>query len=45
MLKKVKNFNKVGAMTYIVGAILAGLAAVVGSKVRDAIAKPKEITD
>lgn len=45
MLKKVKNFNKVGAMTYIVGAILAGLAAVAGSKIRDAIAKPKEITD
>ena len=45
MLKKVKNFNKVGAMTYIVGAILAGLAAVTGSKVRDAIAKPKEISD
>ena len=45
MLKKVKNFNKVGAITYISAAVLSGLAAVGLSKIRDVLTKPKEIID
>ena len=43
LFKKVKVSNRFGAATYITSAIAVPLAAVVGSKVRDAIAKPKEI--
>ena len=41
--KKVKATNRLGAASYIGTAILAGAAATVGSKVRDKIAKPKQI--
>lgn len=43
MLKKVKITNRFGAATYIGTAILAGTGAWAGSKVRDMIAKPKQI--
>lgn len=43
LFKKVQKTNRFGAMTYIATGVGAALAAVVGSKVRDAIAKPKEI--
>lgn len=43
LFKKVQKTNRFGAMTYIAVGVGAALAAVVGSKVRDAIAKPKEI--
>lgn len=43
LFKKVQKTNRFGAMTYIAAGVGAALAAVVGSKVRDAIAKPKEI--
>ena len=43
LFQKVKASNRFGAMTYIATGVGASLAAVVGSKVRDAIAKPKEI--
>ena len=43
LFQKVKASNRFGAMTYIAAGVGAALAAVVGSKVRDAIAKPKEI--
>lgn len=43
LVKKVKATNRLGAATYITSAIAGALAAVAGSKVRDAIAKPKEI--
>ncbi len=45
MLKKIKTSNKLGALSYISGAILTAGAAVAGSKIRDEITKPKEITD
>ena len=45
MLKKVKNFNKVGAIIYISAAVLSGLAAVGLSKIGDVLTKPKEIID
>ena len=41
--KKVKVTNRLGAASYIGTAILAGVGATVGSKVRDKIAKPKRI--
>ena len=43
LFKKVQKTNCFGAITYIAVGVGAALAAVVGSKVRDAIAKPKEI--
>ena len=43
LVKKVKATNRFGAATYITSAIAGALAAVAGSKVRDAIAKPKEV--
>lgn len=43
MFKKVKATNRFGALSYIAGAVLAGSTAVLASKVRDAVAKPKEI--
>lgn len=43
LFKKVKMTNRFGAATYLTSAIAGALAAVAGSKVRDAIAKPKEI--
>lgn len=43
LFKKVQKTNRFGAMTYIAAGVGTALAAVVGSKVRDAIAKPKEI--
>lgn len=43
LFKKVQKTNRFGAITYIAVGVGAALAAVVGSKVRDAIAKPKEI--
>lgn len=42
-LKKVKNLNRIGALSYISLVALTGLGAYIGSKVRDAIAKPEEI--
>lgn len=45
LFNKVKLTNRWGAATYITSAVGAALAAVAGSKIRDAIAKPKEITD
>ena len=41
--KKVVKANKYGAATYIAGALLVGAGAYVANKVKDAIAKPKEI--
>lgn len=43
LLKKVKTSNRLGASSYILMAGAVGLGAFVASKVRDAIAKPKEI--
>ena len=43
MLKKVKFTNRLGASTYIALAGFAGLGAWAGSKVRDKIAKAKEL--
>ncbi len=43
LFKKVQKTNRFGAMTYIATGVGAALVAVVGSKVRDAIAKPKEV--
>ena len=45
LFQKVQKTNRFGAATYITSAIAVSLAAVIGSKVRDAIAKPKEIAD
>ena len=45
LFKKVKLTNRWGAATYVAIAIGSALAAVTSSKVRDAIAKPKEISD
>lgn len=41
--KKVKSCNRAGAATYIATAIAAGLGAFVATKIKDAIAKPKEV--
>ncbi len=43
LLKKVKNGNRLGALTYILTASAVGFGTYVASKVRDAIAKPEEI--
>ena len=44
-LKKLNNLNARALLTYIGGATAAGLSAFVISKVRDAIAAPKEIKE
>lgn len=43
LYKKVLKTNKYSAIIYASGFVLTGLAAYLASKVRDAIAKPKEI--
>ncbi len=43
MLAKVKKVNKLGAATYVTTALMAGFGAFVATKVRDAIAHPKEV--
>lgn len=43
LAKKVAKCNAFGAATYVLTAGLTALAAVLGSKIRDSIAKPKEI--
>lgn len=43
MFKKVVKTNRFGAASYIGVAVAAGVAAWAGSKIRDAIAKPKQI--
>lgn len=43
LLKRVKGVNKAGAISYVSLAAISGLSAYAASKVRDAIAKPKEI--
>lgn len=43
MYKKVVKSNKLGAASYVLAAGAAGLTAFVGSTVRDALSKPKEI--
>ena len=45
MFKKIQLANKFGAVSYVTTALAMPLAAVAASKVRDAIAKPKEIVD
>ena len=45
LFNKVKLTNRWGLAIYITSAVGTALAAVAGSKIRDAIAKPKEITD
>ena len=45
LFKKVQTVNRWGATAYIASAVGSALAAVAGSKIRDALAKPKEITD
>ena len=45
MFKKIQLANKFGAISYVTTALAMPLAAVAASKVRDAIAKPKEIVD
>lgn len=41
--KNVKKCNRFGAASYIAMAVLSGVGAFAASKVRDAIAKPKEV--
>lgn len=43
MLKKVKKGNALGAATYVSAAIFSGAGAFLASKIRDKIAKPKEV--
>lgn len=43
LAKNVKTCNRLGAVSYVGGAVIAGLAAWVASGIRDKIAKPKEI--
>lgn len=43
MFKKVVKTNRFGAASYIGVALAAGAAAWAGSKIRDAIAKPKQV--
>lgn len=43
-LKKVKITNRLGASSYIATALLAGVGANIGSKVRDKFAQPKKIS-
>ena len=43
MYKKVVKSNALGAASYIGVALLSGLAAFAGSKVRDALTTPKEV--
>lgn len=43
LLNKVKTSNRLGAATYITAAIASGIGAHLASKVRDKIAKPKEV--
>lgn len=39
--KNVVKFNRIGALSYIIGAGITGLGAYLGNKVRDAIVQPK----
>lgn len=43
LVSKVVKTNRLAAMTYILAGITAGAGAYIANKVRDAIAKPKEI--
>lgn len=43
MFKKVRNMNRLGAATYIIAGIGAGLTAFTASKVRDLVAPPKKV--
>ena len=43
LFAKVKKLNKLGAVTYISTALLTAFAAFSASKIRDGIAKPKQI--
>lgn len=43
MLKRAKSANRLGAITYIVSAVTAGLNAFAASKLRDKIAHPEKV--